>query len=214
MSEPMIRSDFVHYVYAAELIELAKEDHKKNTVLKYKKFGNLLHECLGVVSRCCPSADDDRSNPSTPEVPKESDISQYTDDTDRRNSDISSFDGEGCSKSATEKILISMNSHCRTDPNDAICKDSAQIIQDPVIIATESKEKTPGKIDKATELRNSVTKVNNFKTSVFNCCNSNEKCKGIYIFVYIYIYNAYFHSFYNMHIDVQKHMYLCIIVYV
>jgi hypothetical protein len=187
MSEPMIRSDFVHYVYAAELIELAKQDHKKNKVLKYTKFGNLLHECLGVVSRCCPSADDDKSTSSTPEVSKESDISQNTADTDRISSDIAAFDDEGYSKSATEKILISMNNHYSTDPNDATWKDGATINQDPVEIATESKEKTPGKIDKVTELRNSVTKVNNFKTSVFNCCNSNEKCTGIYIFVYICI---------------------------
>jgi hypothetical protein len=187
MSEPMIRSDFVHYVYATELIELAKEDHKNNKVLKYKKFGNLLHECLGVVSRCCPSTDDDKSTSSTPEVSKESDITQKTDDTDRIKSDIAAFDDERCSESATENILISMNSHYSTDPNDATWKDSSKINQDPVKIATESKEKTPGKIDKATELRNSVTKVNNFKTSVFNCCNSNEKCTGIHIFVYICI---------------------------
>ena len=63
-SAPMLRSDFVHYVYAAELIALGEMDaenrnHTKNASKQPpKKFGHLLHECMGVSPRCCPSLDD------------------------------------------------------------------------------------------------------------------------------------------------------------
>jgi hypothetical protein len=66
-SEPMLRSDYVHYVYAAELISLGKADVKKNiymtdaetkTDYTQRRFGHLLHECMGVSPRCCPSHDD------------------------------------------------------------------------------------------------------------------------------------------------------------
>ena len=70
-SEPMLRNDFLHYVYAAELISLhhkhVQEDEqlskikgqKNKSSHEYKKscFGNLLHECLGVNARGCPSID-------------------------------------------------------------------------------------------------------------------------------------------------------------
>jgi hypothetical protein len=66
-SAPMLRSDFVHYVYAAELIALGEMDAEnrnrtggtKNANKQLpKKFGHLLHECMGVSPRCCPSLDD------------------------------------------------------------------------------------------------------------------------------------------------------------
>jgi Ubiquitin carboxyl-terminal hydrolase len=66
-SEPMLRSDYVHYVYAAELISLGKADAKKSncmmdaeTKIDYyqRRFGHLLHECMSVSPRCCPSHDD------------------------------------------------------------------------------------------------------------------------------------------------------------
>ena len=71
-SEPTLRNDFLHYVYAAELISLHQkhedehkqqpqlEGQKKNSFQGYKKscLGNLLHECLGVNARGCPSLDD------------------------------------------------------------------------------------------------------------------------------------------------------------
>lgn len=66
-SAPMLRSDFVHYVYAAELIALGEMDAEsrnqkgaKKNASKHppKKFGHLLHECMGVSPRCCPSLDD------------------------------------------------------------------------------------------------------------------------------------------------------------
>jgi hypothetical protein len=162
----MLRSDFVHYVYAAELIELAREDHKHNKVLKYKKFGNLLHECLGVVSRCCPSVDDE-STSSTQEPSNGTDLTGSSTDTDRTNSDVA-------------------NGHSSTDDTDATWKETAEINHTPVKITTESNA-TPMKksiSDKARELRNSVTKVNNFKTSVSNCCLSGEKCTG-YMNLYV-----------------------------
>lgn len=66
-SAPMLRSDYVHYVYAAELISLGQADEKKidfkmdaKTHADYtqRRFGHLLHECMGVSPRCCPSHDD------------------------------------------------------------------------------------------------------------------------------------------------------------
>ena len=66
-SAPMLRSDFVHYVYAAELIALGemnpenrkdKSATKSNSKQPPKRFGHLLHECMGVSPRCCPSLDD------------------------------------------------------------------------------------------------------------------------------------------------------------
>ena len=66
-SAPMLRSDYVHYVYAAELISLGEADEKKNCYMNdpatnadrtQRRFGHLLHECMGVSPRCCPSHDD------------------------------------------------------------------------------------------------------------------------------------------------------------
>lgn len=66
-SAPMLRSDYVHYVYAAELISLGQADERKNnhmmdsetkTDYTQRRFGHLLHECMGVSPRCCPSHDD------------------------------------------------------------------------------------------------------------------------------------------------------------
>jgi hypothetical protein len=50
-SEPSLRSDFVHCVYAAELIALANETEKL-------PFGKLLHQCLRLSPRGCPSNDE------------------------------------------------------------------------------------------------------------------------------------------------------------
>ena len=83
-SAPMLRSDYVHYVYAAELIALAAvpevdEIEDVSTIksipathnssmynLNQKRFGKLLHDCMGVSPRCCPSLDI-RSQPVTPD---------------------------------------------------------------------------------------------------------------------------------------------------
>ena len=84
-SVPMLRSDYVHYVYAAELISLAtagdNEEHKDASFHTTqssprgsggnhhdhdkKRFGKLLHNCMGVSPRCCPSGDT-RSQSVTP----------------------------------------------------------------------------------------------------------------------------------------------------
>ena len=73
-SEPMLRNDFLHYVYAAELISLyhkqeeqqrvREQGQQKNDLLQDEKsvFGNLLHECLGVCPRSCPSIDEKMIN--------------------------------------------------------------------------------------------------------------------------------------------------------
>ena len=74
-SEPMVRNDFLHYIYAAELISLYQKKLKYNSEnnskngpgnnsennnfsSKKSRFGNLLHECLGVNPRSCPSSED------------------------------------------------------------------------------------------------------------------------------------------------------------
>ena len=80
-SAPMLRSDYVHYVYAAELISLASatDDEEQKGAASHdlqassqctgsqnqKRFGKLLHECMGVSPRCCPTGDV-RSQPLTP----------------------------------------------------------------------------------------------------------------------------------------------------
>ena len=80
-SAPMLRSDYVHYVYAAELISLAaasdneeqmgassRELHSSSQCTgsqNQKRFGKLLHDCMGVSPRCCPTGDV-RSQPVTP----------------------------------------------------------------------------------------------------------------------------------------------------
>ena len=66
-SAPMLRSDFVHYVYAAELIALGQADAKRHLTQNasstedcgstLRHFGHLLHDCMGVSPRCCPSHD-------------------------------------------------------------------------------------------------------------------------------------------------------------
>lgn len=66
-SAPMLRSDFVHYVYAAELIALGQADVKRHLTQEgssiddcgptLRNFGHLLHDCMGVSPRCCPSLD-------------------------------------------------------------------------------------------------------------------------------------------------------------
>ena len=66
-SAPMLRSDFVHYVYAAELIALGQADAKRylaqnasstdDSSSTLQNFGHLLHDCMGVSPRCCPSHD-------------------------------------------------------------------------------------------------------------------------------------------------------------
>lgn len=77
-SAPMLRSDFVHYVYAAELIALGQADAKRfhakdlSSIIggssPLRHFGHLLHECMGVSPRCCPSLDARAS--STPSADK------------------------------------------------------------------------------------------------------------------------------------------------
>lgn len=61
-SEPILRSDFVHNVCAAELIALGELEKKiekfNNTKSNKYQFGNLLHECMHVNTRSCPSLND------------------------------------------------------------------------------------------------------------------------------------------------------------
>jgi hypothetical protein len=65
-SEPVLRSDFVHNVCAAELIGLGELEKKIEKVNKKKsnkyQFGNLLHECMHVSTRSCPSLHDSDNN--------------------------------------------------------------------------------------------------------------------------------------------------------
>lgn len=57
-SEPKIRNDFMHYVYAAELIALnEKQSHRPGPDMLRSRFGSLLHECMEVSFRSCPSQD-------------------------------------------------------------------------------------------------------------------------------------------------------------
>jgi hypothetical protein len=66
-SEPCLRSDFVHCVYAAEMISLAFE-------CPGQTFGKLLNQCLKVAPRGCPSNDEipkyfpSSSSPSSPSI--------------------------------------------------------------------------------------------------------------------------------------------------
>lgn len=55
-SEPKVRNDFMHYVYAAELITLNEKQRPGPDMLR-SRFGNLLHECMEVSFRSCPSQD-------------------------------------------------------------------------------------------------------------------------------------------------------------
>jgi Ubiquitin carboxyl-terminal hydrolase len=55
-SVPKMRNDFMHYVYAAELITLNEKQRPGPDMLR-SRFGNLLHECMEVSFRSCPSQD-------------------------------------------------------------------------------------------------------------------------------------------------------------
>ena len=55
-SVPKMRNDFMHYVYAAELITLNEKQRPGPNMLR-SRFGNLLHECMEVSFRSCPSQD-------------------------------------------------------------------------------------------------------------------------------------------------------------
>jgi Ubiquitin carboxyl-terminal hydrolase len=57
-SVPKMRNDFMHYVYAAEMITLNEKRRPGPDMLR-SRFGNLLHECMEVSFRSCPSQDCD-----------------------------------------------------------------------------------------------------------------------------------------------------------
>lgn len=174
-SEPMLRSDFVHYVYATELIELAKEDHRKNEKLKYKKFGKLLHECLGVVPKCCPSVDDEKDSSNSGDI---KDIPSTCDNKDDICSKGGDEDPSSVGTSTTSSINDSLDNHFSTDAIGVISSNETDRIP--------SYKKNKEHIDKATVLRNSVTKVNNFKSNVSDCRLSDVKCPGN-LFLYEYM---------------------------
>ena len=59
-SEPKMRNNFMHYVYASELIKAhTRHTSRPATSVQRSRFGGLLHESLGSNSRSCPSNDRD-----------------------------------------------------------------------------------------------------------------------------------------------------------